>query len=212
MSLKYAALVAAMCLFTPAAGETAENTSKVELTPFAAYRFGGTFDVTDTDTSYKMEDSPSYGLLINIRQQPNTQWEILYAQQQSDASFSDTSAGISRVDVNLQTLQGGGTYQWEGDTIRPYLAMTLGGTKIKTTATGASQSDTFWSGSIGGGLQIMPNDHFGIRLEIRAYGTLMDSNTDIFCRTGPNQNVCAVRLDGTLLTQVETLAGIVLRF
>jgi hypothetical protein len=40
----------------------------------------------------------------------------------------------------------------------------------------------------------------------------MDSDTDLFCQTGSNQNVCAVRLDGTVMSQIETIAGIVFRF
>ena len=58
----------------------------------------------------------------------------------------------------------------------------------------------------------MPAARIGIRLEARAWGTLMQSDTDIFCRTGPEQNLCAVRVDGKVLGQVETIAGVVFRF
>lgn len=211
MSIRLAVALAGIGLLSTAAVQAADD-KIFELTPYGAYRFGGSFDVLDTNTSYKLADSASYGLIFNIRQQANTQWEILYSSQQTDATFSDINVNNALLDVDLQVLQGGGTYQGSGERVRPYLAVTLGGTHIKTSAGGASRSDTFWSGSIGLGLQIRPTERVGIRLEARAYGTLMDSDTDLFCQTGPNQNICAIRIDGTLMSQFETIAGIVFRF
>ena len=51
-----------------------------------------------------------------------------------------------------------------------------------------------------------------VRLEARALGVLTDKDTDLFCRTGPDLNVCAVRVDGTLLSQIEGFVGITVRF
>ncbi len=211
MKLRFAAFVAVLGVFATAAN-AAENELNIELTPFGAYRFGGSFDVAEDDTSYEIADSPSYGFIVNFRQKSNTQWEIFYSRQQTEAEFSDPATGNSLLDIDIDMLQGGGTYQWDGDKVWPYLVLTAGGTKIKTRAADASQSDTFWSGSIGVGLQIRPTERLGLRLEARAYGTLINSDTDIFCQTGPNQNVCAIRVDGTMVSQFETLAGIVFRF
>jgi opacity protein-like surface antigen len=189
----------------------ADDVYDFELTPFGAYRFGGEFDVTGTDSTLGLADSPSYGLLMNFRQHANTQWEILYSRQQTDASAIGAPVNSSALDVDIHTLQGGGTYQGDGDTVRPYLAATLGGTHMKTSSEGA-QSDTFFSFSLGVGLQIRPNDRLGLRLEARSYGILTDSKTDLFCATGPDQNICAIRIDGTVLWQLETMVGIVFRF
>lgn len=212
MRILLAVALAGIGLLGPVSGQAAEGAGKFELTPFGAYRFGGSFDLEDSDMGYELADSPSFGVIFNIRQHHNTQWEILYSGQQTDARFSDATIGAPLLDVSQQTLQGGGTYQGEGETVRPYLAVTLGGTHIRTSVGGASRSDTFWSGSIGVGLQIRPSERIGFRLEARAYGTLIDSDTDLFCQTGPNQNICAIRIDGTLMSQFETLAGIVFRF
>jgi hypothetical protein len=212
MRIRLAVALAAIGLLGATAGQAADGEGKFELTPYGAYRFGGSFDLESSEAGYELADSPSFGVIFNIRQHANTQWEILYSSQQTDASFSDATINAVLLDVSQQTLQGGGTYQGEGEAVRPYLAVTLGGTHIQTSVGGASRSDTFWSGSIGLGLQIRPTERIGIRLEARAYGTLMDSDTDLFCQTGPNQNICAVRIDGTLMSQVETLAGVVFRF
>ena len=183
----------------------------VEITPFVSYRFGGTFDVEESSASYELDDSEAFGLIVNLRQTGNTQWEVLYSRQQSTARLRDSVAASPTVDTDIQVLQLGGTYQGSGETLRPYLAMTLGGTHIKATANG-SQSDTFWSGSVGVGVQVSPSSRLGFRLEVRAYGTLMKSNTDLFCQTGPDINVCAIRIDGSIMGQVEAFAGVVFRF
>jgi hypothetical protein len=115
------------------------------------------------------------------------------------------------VDVELYTLQLGGTYLWEGDGVQPYLAMTLGGTHIKADS-GSGESDTFISGSLGLGLKFRPSERLGFRLEARVHGVMVRDSTELFCQTGPNLNVCAVRVQGDIFGQLETFAGLTFRF
>ena len=183
----------------------------IEVTPFGAYRFGGTFDVENSDTSFDLDDSSSYGLILNLRQKQNTQWEVFYSRQKSDATLSGAPPDDPPVDVDMQVFQLGGTYQGDGDTVRPYVAVTIGGTHIRARSSG-SASDTFWSGSLGLGLQVRPNSRLGLRLEARAYNTFITTNSTIFCGSGPAAAGCAVRIDGKVLSQIETLAGFVFRF
>lgn len=183
----------------------------MEITPFGGYRFGGTFDVEESSASYEIAESSSYGLIADLRQSDSTQWEILYSRQQSEAEFSEAIAGDPLIDIDMQVLQLGGTYQGAGDTVRPFLAATIGGTHIEAGSNG-STSETFFSGSIGVGLQIRPGARLGLRIEARAYGTLISSSSELFCRTGPDQNICVALIDGKLLSQIETFAGIVFRF
>jgi len=207
-NLSFLAMLIATLLLPQVAASQEQN---FELTPFAAYRFGGTFDVEQSDASYDLDDSEAFGMLFNVRQTANTQWEVLYSKQNTNARLRDGAGTSPSVDTDIHVLQLGGTYQGDGKTLRPYVAMTLGGTHVKTVANG-SQSDTFFSGSIGLGVQIRPSDRLGFRLEARAYGTLTDSSTDLFCQTGPDVNLCAIRIDGQIVTQFETFAGVVFRF
>ena len=209
-SLALLFLATCLLLVSPETTALADDLN-VEITPFAGYRTGGTFDLEGIAGSYRIDDSEAYGVLFNLRQTGNTQWEVLYSQQQTTARLRDSTTGAPSVDTDIQVLQIGGTYQGSGETARPYLALTLGGTHIKATANG-SQSDTFFSGSLGVGLNLLPNKRLGIRLEARVYATLMDSSTDLFCSTGPDANICAVRIEGNLLSQVEAFAGLVFRF
>jgi len=198
-----------LILFFPALLQAQEATT--EITAFGAYRFGGTFEEEESEVEYELNDSPSFGLIVNFRHKDPTQWEILYSQQQTEAEFQGGTTGDGEVDLDLHVLQLGGTYQFEGEVARPYLAFTLGGTHVKASSNG-SDSDTFFSGSIGIGMKFLPTSRVGIRVEARAYGTLVDNSTDLFCSTGPDQNICAIRLEGRMLSQVETFAGITVRF
>ena len=172
--MSYARKILIVCGLAMMSATAIADDLNVELTPFAAYRFGGTFEIEDSDDTYKLEDSPSFGLIWNLRQKYNTQWEVLYSRQETEANSSAALPTDPLIDVEIQTL---------------------GGTHIKTKGAGSS-SDTFWSGSIGLGIQFQPKSRVGIRLEGRAYGTLVSSNSKIFCGSGPEGGVCAVTVDG----------------
>lgn len=199
----------ALLLVMPAHAQ--QTPARFELTPFGGYRFGGTFEIEESTDAYNFEDSSSFGLIVNFPHRANTRWEILYSRQSTEAEFSGVTVNDVTIDVDLQTLQFGGTYQFEGDKVIPYLAATLGATYAEATAT-SSESDTFWSASIGLGMLVAPHSRVGLRLEARALGTFTNSNTDLLCASGPGGAGCAVRAAGDLLTQIETFAGVVFRF
>lgn len=182
-----------------------------EITPFGAYRYGGDFDDASSGSSLELNDGSSYGLIFNAKHSPTTQWEIIYSHQETDANTAGLGLSEPLLDIDVDYLQAGGTYLWDGDKTRPFLAATLGVTQIDVNNAGYD-SDSFFSFSLGLGLQLAPTNRLGLRLEARGYGTLLDSDTDLFCKFSPTNNVCAVRIDGTIMWQVEALAGIVFRF
>jgi len=187
------------------------ESQRFELTPYGGYRFGGSFKTEDGATTVSLDDSHSLGLVFNARESANTQWEVIYSRQDSSADTSMLQGFAPTTDMRIELLQGGGTYEFEGTAAaQPYLAATLGGTHVSPEAPGLD-SDTFWSMSIGLGLALRPNARFGVRLEARALGTLVGSSTTLFCRSDLGGG-CTVRLDGRVLWQVETFAGVVFRF
>ncbi len=209
MRFPAATLLAAyvLCLSAdPAAA--AEDGLGLEVTPIGGYRYGGTFQVEDNDTAWDVADSSSLGLIVNLPHDTNTKYEIAWFEQTSSAELDGFTIGRSFVDLDQRTLQIGGTYEWGGKDVRPYLAATIGGTRIEA----AGEDDTFFSGSIGLGLLIKPSSRFGIRLEARAHGVFVSSDTDLLCRTGPDINACFIRVEGDMLSQIDTFAGWVFRF
>ena len=201
---------AVFLLFTLVAPAAAQEL-KSELTLFGAYRFGGDFSLEESDVSYDAKDSPSYGLIWNTRHKDNTQWEVYFSRQQTEVEASDPFQITPLVDVELYTLQLGGTYLFEGNSVKPYLAMTVGGTHIKTDA-GNSESDTFFSMSLGLGFMFRSTERLGFRLEARAHGVFVTDSSELFCRTGPDANFCSFRVEGDMFSQIETFAGATFRF
>lgn len=200
-----------MTLLLAAAANAQEETFNFELTPFAGYTFGGEFEDMTTAASLELEDDASFGMIMNIRESANTQWEILYSRQATEADTTGLPISGPPLDLDVHYIHGGGTYQGDGDRARPYLAATIGATHFEPGLAGLD-SETFFSFSIGAGLQLRPNDRFGIRLEARSFGTLLESDTDYFCQSGPAGAVCAIRSEGTVLWQIQTMVGFVFRF
>lgn len=182
-----------------------------ELTLFGGLRTGGEFNEVDSDVSYEASDSSSFGLIWNTRHKQNTQWEVYFSGQQTDVENNDFSLNLPAIDIDIYTLQLGGTYLFEGGRVRPFLAMTLGGTHIKADSDNGD-SDTFVSGSLGLGFKFREGERLGFRLEGRFHGVLVSDDSKLFCSTGPEQNICVVEIDGNVFSQFEAIAGITFRF
>lgn len=203
-------LVLLLVLFAlPAGAEDSKLDSA--LTVFGGLRVGGEIEVEESNSVYDADESSSFGLIWNTHHQRNTEWEVYYSQQQTEFDLSDPMIVVPTIDLDLYTVQLGGTYLFEGESIQPFLSMTLGGTHIKTDADGGD-SDTFISGSIGLGLKFRQGERFGFRLEGRLHGILVDESSKLFCSIGPVENVCAVEVEGDILGQFEAFAGVTYRF
>lgn len=204
-------IIVCVVLLAATAVNAQTEMSRFELTPFAGITFGGEFEDMTSSESLQLDDNASFGLILDIRESANTQWEILYSRQATRADTTDLPTSGASFDVDVHYIHGGGTYLGEGDRARPFLAATIGATHFEPGLDDFG-SETFFSFSIGAGFQLRPNDRLGIRLEARAYGTVLESDTELFCRTGPVENICAIRSEGTILWQLQTLAGFVFRF
>jgi len=202
-----------VALLVPFAVSAQTAPGRTELTPFGAYSLGGTFSDLESEATAELQDSGNFGLLLNIRQAANTQWEVIYSQQGTDTKLTGLPTADELHETTVHYLQGGGTYQGDGQTVRPYLAATIGATHIDV-ATDGYDSETFFSFSIGGGLQIWPNNRLGIRLEARTFGTLIRSDADLFCISDPGNGMagCAISVAGEVLWQFQAMAGVVFRF
>ncbi|MGH8167360.1 MAG: outer membrane beta-barrel protein [Woeseiaceae bacterium] len=184
---------------------------KYSLTPFGGYTFGGEFKDEEDTVSVDVDDAAHFGLMFNIRESANTQWEIFYARESSEADTSEVSPTQPLVDIDVQYLQIGGTYVADGDRARPFLAATIGGTRFDPDPLDFD-SEYFFSFGIGAGWQLQPTDRLGVRLEGRMLGTILRSDTELFCQTGPDQNVCAITSQGDLYWQFQTSLGLVFAF
>jgi hypothetical protein len=192
--------------------DAAEKQYKFQLTPFAGYRFGGTFEDKETEVEYDLDDNPSFGLILNFPSRGNTEWEIYYSKQSTEVDVAGFTTGENALDMDVEYLQVGGTYLFpQSKNAVPYFVATAGVAKMSPDAAN-TKSDTFFSVGVGGGWKYFPANRVGLRLDGRFIGTFVDSNSQIFCGSGPDGGGCAISTSGKLLYQFELQAGVVFRF
>jgi len=202
-------VVASLCHFTPAAAQQANF--RFELTPFAAYRVGGSFDEQEGDGRVELNDSNAQGIMFNIKANPNGQYELLYSRQSTDARTEGFLVNDPTIDLDVETFHFGGTYLFDGENTRPFIALTIGLSQFDPQLLDTG-SESFFSASIGGGVQLNATKRLGIRLEARAFTTLVEDDSNIFCVSSADAGGCLIRVDGRMLTQWEARAGLVFRF
>jgi opacity protein-like surface antigen len=188
-----------------------DKSFKFELTPFAAYRIGGSFEAKDGDGRVELNDSNAQGIIFNIKANANGQYELLYSRQSTDADTTGFLINDPRIDLDVETFHFGGTYLFDGENTRPFLAFTLGMTQFDPGITD-SGSESFFSASLGGGVQLNATKRLGFRLEARAFTTFVEDDSNIFCASSEGGGTCLLRVDARTLTQWEARAGLVFRF
>ena len=185
---------------------------RYELTPYLGYRIGGEFEQQNGSTKYELDEGNSAGLIFNIvARDVNTQWQLLYGQQSTNLKTPLTFDPSARLGMDVEYFQFGGTYLFDGDDMRPFVALTAGVTHFGPTLPGVD-SESFFSGSIGGGVQLLQTHRVGVRLEARVFATFVNTDGAIFCHSGPQAGGCAISIHGTALYQFEASAGVVFRF
>lgn len=207
-------LLSIIALLLPAAVPAAHaDDVRVEITPFAGYRLGGGFDAVAEDGTttegVDVEDGGSWGIDLGIYADSWATYNLLYATQTTGLDSGDPA--LARVDVAIEYYQFGGTAFFPGEQwVVPYLTMTVGATRF--SADGGYDSETKFSGSLGGGLRLPFSDNFGATLGIRGYLTFVESDSDFFCASGPQGAGCLVRSSGSTYFQAEATLGLTVRF
>jgi hypothetical protein len=199
-------------LATGAAADDDQTPPRFELTPYAGYRIGGEFQRQDGNGNFELDEGGSEGLIFDIQAHDlNTQWEVLYGHQSTNVATQFSFDPAERLGLGVEYFQFGGTYLFDGEDTRPFIALTVGVTHFGPRPPGID-SESYFSGSLGGGVQLRKTKRVGVRLEARVYATLVNSDGALFCHSGPAGGVCAIQIHGTALYQWEGSAGVVFRF
>ena len=205
------AVFSCLLLVMIASASAQDGTFKFEITPFAGYRIGGHFEEEDGSAEFELGESDAQGITLNVLANPNGQWEVLYAHQSTDLNTKGVFANDPFIDLDIEYLQLGGTYLFDGNNTRPFIALTLGVSRFDPQPSEFS-SETFFSASFAGGLHLNANRRFGVRLEGRVFATFVDSNSSIFCSSVAGAGACLIQIEGTVVTQWEARVGLVFRF
>lgn len=178
-----------------------------ELTALAGWTVGGSFADTAANAERDLDEAPAFGLILNRRHQPMTEWELYLSRQPTEVEGS-----TDVFDVDVEYLHLGGNVAFEAGKGRSYVAATLGATRLRP-GDGRFDSETRFSAALGGGLKYPLGDRAGLRFDVRAFATVVDNDTGFLCVSDPDVvSGCAVTFDGDLFWQVVGSAGISVRF
>lgn len=166
--------IAAALLLALAALPALAQETRVEISPFAGYRWGGEIEARDNalfDEDVDVDESAAFGARLEVALTPNFAVEVLATRQETEFTrgggdlFGDDR---SLADVTLDTLQLGLVFQGGAGQLRPYGVVALGGTRLDPDVPGVGSEERL-SGSAGGGLKVFVNRNLGFRFEGRFY-------------------------------------------
>jgi opacity protein-like surface antigen len=211
-----AGLIGVAAIAGPVAPAQAADPPRFELTPFAGARVGGGFDFRDPDGTTTTEQSidlgsgAGFGLDLGLYRDQQSFYELLYSTQSAAVDSADPS--VDGLDLRIDYLQFGGTllFPEQSDVFVPYLSLTIGATFLQPD--GDFDSETKFSGSIGGGFRFPFSENVAAILGVRGYLTLLQSDTDLFCVSDSTQAGCLVRSSGSTFFQAEGQLGLSVRF
>lgn len=185
----------------PAHGET-------ELIAFSGYRLSGDFEDISSATKVSVDEDNVRGFIIDVDDRPGAAYEFLYSKQSSRLRSSAGLPDDLLFDIEVEYIHMGGILLRQlSPRQQGFFGAGIGFTRFSPGLSGVS-SETEPSLSVTAGLKFTLTRHLGLRLDIRAYGTSVNSNTAIFCSNGS----CALRFSGDMFTQFEGSAGLVIRF
>ena len=190
------------------------DSPRFEVTPFVGARAGGGFDVDNTTNgtteSIDVGSGASFGIDLGVYRDNNSFYELLYSTQ--SAGLDSKNPALDDVDLRIDYLQFGGTafFPQDNSVFLPYLSLTIGATFMQPD--GDFDSETKFSGSIGGGFRFPVNDNVAVNLGVRGYLTVLESDTQLFCVSDSTQAGCLVRSSGSTFFQAEGQLGVSFRF
>jgi hypothetical protein len=206
-------IIIVVCMLAwPSSAAAQEVHDRFELTPYAAFRFGGEFEERDGNGNFAFDERSAEGLIFGFRgAAQDGQWEALYAHQQTRVETAAGAGGDRELELDVDYLHFGGAYRFAGTSIRPFVSATAGAAHFSPRLPGFG-SETFLSGSLGGGVQLRADKRVGVRLEGRLFATFLGHDADIFCHASSVTNTCAIAVASSPLIQWEAGAGLVFRF
>lgn len=187
---------------------------RFELTPFVGGRVGGGFDVVspdETESSVDLGSGASFGVDLGLYRDRQSYYQLSYSTQEAGIDSSDPL--LDGIDVRIDYLQFGGTafFPQDSDLYVPYLSLTIGATFMQPDDD-EYDSETKFSGSIGGGFRFPLNENVGLNLGVRGYVTLLDSDTRLFCSSDAEGAACLFQSSGSTFFQAEAQLGLSVRF
>jgi hypothetical protein len=184
---------------------------RAEAIEFEIGALGGvqqTGDLASREGTIELDAGALYGVVAGWRVKPDGIVEIAWTRQATEAS-GDLTTGAVRFDAVVDTLEFGGLWETRPGAMRPFLGLSLGGTRLADDGEGLGEG---WnaSGAISGGVRWFFGEHALLRLEGRATGIYFAEGGALAC-TFP-LGVCGVSASGDLLGAFSARVALSARF
>lgn len=177
-----------------------------EITPYYGYTAGGKFEDPATNTDRDIEADSNFGVIFNAAVDEWRHYELLYSKQGTEIE------GTSPVDLDVEYLQIGGTVSYQDtELVVPYFGLTVGGARLSPDGAGLDD-ETKLAFSVAGGFKVPITDHIGVRFDVRAFVTLLDSDGDLFCVSANGTGTCGIRAKSDTLLQYSAGLGLIVGF
>lgn len=201
------AVLGANVIAVPAiAAEPERDFNRFEFTPYAGYMTGGEFEDPTDGSERDLDEATHRGLIVDIAADDWRHYELLFADMDSEVD------GTTPFDMGVQYLHIGGIVSHPtARHVIPYFGMTIGATRFSPDQAGLDD-ETKFSFSVGGGLRIPITQHFGVRLDARAFATVLDSEGDLFCVSEGGVGTCNIRAKSDTFLQYAASLGVTVGF
>ncbi|MBW8192396.1 outer membrane beta-barrel protein [Neiella marina] len=158
---------------------------------------------TDSGTNFAV----SFNYLQRYLNGSRLQYELYLAQTETDLVIKDAASNdktTSPMDIQYFHIGGVNEVETDNSDFVPYLGASIGATAFKPDD---YDSETEFSLGINAGVKWFATESMGARLDLRAIGTVIDSDSKIFCNGG-----CIATVDGSMWWQYQAAVGFFARF
>jgi hypothetical protein len=195
-------------LLASAAGTAAAQAARSAVTIYGGYRGGGSFTDTVSNASLGINDSAVGAISLDLPLDPSRQVQLYLSHQRTELDTSNaTPATPTRLPLSVTYLHLGGSVYFDGPVGRgPYVVGGLGLTVFDPGAANYA-AEVRPSMNLGVGYEFPLGERAALRVEARAYATLVNSSGGFLCSGG-----CVVNVQGDLVSQGEVQVGLSVRF
>ena len=176
------ALFLAFLLTVPAMAPMAmAQTHRFEITPTASYRFNGEFEADsdfplDDNLDVRIDEGPAFGVIFDVPLNPNWQLEFIVNRQDSTFIVDEGLFTPERElgDVAIDYYHAGFGFQWGPGQVNGFVSGGLGFARVDPDFP-ELETETRFSGNLGGGVKIFFAENIGLRVEGRGYWVDLES-------------------------------------
>jgi len=200
----FPALFVALGTLSAAPAQAQAQKRPVELTVLGGLRLGGQFVDAETGYARSFDEDLAVGLALGFPLGEDRTLEVVWTHAQLSAPATDDGGAV---DLRLDTLGIGGTYEWGDGNVRPFVSGTIGASLLSAQTAGYD-SELLLGGTLGGGFKVPLSERVGLRFEGRGVALLATGGAAGICGGGS----CVLGFSGAGILELELLAGLSITF